>query len=69
MCHVNALYTIYIEWESIQQEINFLFVKALNFNFKCLYQLHIYNKLLLQLPNLQTVFYNFLFFVFGKWEY
>ena len=40
------------ERESIQQEINFI---CKSFRLR-LYQLHIYNKILLQLSNLQIVF-------------
>ena len=40
-----------IERESIQQEINFI---CKSFRLR-LYQLHIYNKILLQLSNLQIV--------------
>ena len=52
------------ERESIQQEqqeINFI-CKSFQ---QCLYQLHIYNKILLQLSNLQIVFFtNFDFLLF-----
>ena len=42
-----------------QQEINFI---CKSFRLR-LYQLHTYNKILLQLSNLQIVFYKFRFFI------
>ena len=52
--------------ESIQQEINFI---SKSFR-QCLYQLHIYIKILLQLSNLQIVFFtNFHFSLLQEWEY
>ena len=54
------------ERESIQQEINFI-CKSFRLH---LYQLHIYNKILLQLSNLQIVFFtNFDFSLLQEWEY
>ena len=52
---------IYIHLYSIQQEINFI---SKSFR-QCLYQLHIYIKILLQLSNLQIIvlFYKFWFFI------
>ena len=49
---------------SIQQDINFL-CKSIQLWF---YQLHIYNKIVLQLSNLQIV-YRFSFSLFQKWKY
>ena len=49
---------IYIERESIQQEINFI-CKSFR---QRLYQLHIYNKILIQSSNLQIVFLQILIF-------
>ena len=53
--------------ESIQQEINF-FSKSFR---QRLSQLHIYIKILLQLSNLQIVFFftNFNFSLLQEWEY
>ena len=52
--------------ESIQQEINF-FSKSFQ---QRLSQLHIYIKILLQLSNLQIVFFtNFNFSLLQEWEY